>query len=259
MSFGEFLGYKSEYKKGIKKISYYTSRYKLVKESNESVLEKSDISYDLFFNKKGVLLHSVHTRRRKSKVIYCYNKNGILQTTICLESETNKLLYITDYYYDEEGRIANEECRSFHDYGEIVTEERTHTYTGNSELMVISSDNEEEDEYRFYFTYDEKRNIIEEKVIRNEDELVWWNKNEYDGDGNQIKQFSLDNDGNTDGVYEYLPVMDGLTSGYHFKSIDKNYLREYSYTFNERRDWINQVMKNDGEPRYVYERSIEYY
>ncbi|MBN1339640.1 MAG: hypothetical protein JXA03_09970 [Bacteroidales bacterium] len=261
MFLNEFEKYNSQYEKGIKKISVRSSYPKIVKEPIDLKLEKSHGNSDLFFNRKGLLLHSVHTEKNKNfKVIYGYNQKGTLISIMKLLSETNELISLSEFEYDEKGRIETETVRSFYyNLGYDVTEEHIHTYTDSKEEIFMSSDDEEEDEHTLYLTYDSKKRVTEEKAIRNEDELVYWNKNEYDKDDNLVKEISLDEHGQPDGVYEFLPFKNGLTSGYNCKSKDSSYLREYSFTLNEKGHWINQVMMNDGEPIYFYDRTIEYY
>ena len=261
MFLGEFEKYLSEYQKGMKKISFRSTRPKIIKENFHLKIEQSHGNYDLSFNRKGLLLHSVHTEKNQSfKIIYSYNRKGVLIVAMKLLSEKNELLSLSEFVYDDKGRIETETVRSFYySLGYDVTEEHIHTYTDNKEEIFMTSDDEDEDEHTFYLTYDSKQRVMEEKAIRNKDELVWWNKNEYDKDGNLIREISLGKNGAQDGIYEFLPFKNGLTSGYNYKSKDKNYLREYSYTLNEKGHWINQVMLNDGEPIYFYDRTIEYF
>ena len=260
MFLDDFEKYNSQYEKGIKKIAFRSTRPKILKEPIDITMEQSHGNYDLFFNRKGLLLHSVHTEKNKNyKVIYGYNRKGILLSAMSLLSEMNELISLSEFEYDEKGRIERETVRSFYyRLDRKVISQCIHTYKENIHEMLMTSDDESED-CTFYYTSDNMGRVIEEKAIRGENELVYWNKNEYDKDDNLIKEISLDEHGQPDGVYEFLPFKNGLTSGYKYKSKDTNYLKEYSFTFNEKGHWVNQVMLNDGEPRYFYERTIEYY
>lgn len=261
MFLDEFEKYNSQYEKGIKKISVRSSYPKIVKEPIDLKLEKSFGNYDLFFNSKGLLLHSVHTEKNKNfKVIYGYNRKGILIAAMSLLSEKNELLSTSEFVYDDKGRIESETVRSFYySLGCDYTTEHIHTYTDNKEEIYMTSDDEEEDEHTLYLTYDSKQRVIEEKAIRNEEELVWWEKSEYNEKGELIREISLDENGEQDGVYEFLPFKTEMSSGYQYKSKDSNYLREYTYEFNDKKAWTNQVVLNDGVPMYFYDRVIEYY
>jgi len=262
MFLDEFEKYNSQYKKGIKKITFRSSYPKILKEPIDLTLEKSHGNYDLFFNRKGLLLHSVHTEKNYNyKVIYGYNNKGILIAAMRLLSEKNILLSLSEFIYDKKERIKTETCHyQYFTSGYDETEQYIHTYTNNKEEIYMTTDNKEEDEHTLYLTYDSKKHrVIEEKAIRNEDELVWWHKNEYDKEDNLVKEFSLNKNGNTDGVYEFFPPINGMDAGYNFADKDSQYRRDYSYTFNDKGHWTNRVVMNDGEPRYFHERIIEYY
>jgi hypothetical protein len=261
MFLDEFKKYNSQYEKGKKKISFRSSRPKIEREPIELKMKQSHGNYDLYFNRKGLLLHSVHTEKQHNfKVIYGYNRKGNLISAMNLLSEKNELISLSEFEYDEEERIETETVRSFnYSLGCDYTSEYIHTYADNKKNIYMTNDNEEEDEHTLYLTFDSKQRVIEEKVIRNEDELVWWNKKEYNNDNNLIKEISLGGNGEPDGVYEFLPVNNGMATGYHYKSKETNYLREYLYTFNEKGHWVNQVVLNDGEPKCFYDRTIEYY
>lgn len=262
MLLDEFKKYTFQYEIGAKKISVRSAYPKVERKTLDLKLEKSFGNYDLFFNRKGVLLHSVHTEKNKNyKVIYGYNTKGILISIMSLISEKNELISLTEFQYDHKGRIKKEKVRSFHNnFNEVVTTEHIHTYKAKTEEVFMTGDYEDEDEHTLYLTYDKKQRLIEEKAIRNENELVYWNKIEYDSEGNLIREISLDQHGHPHVVYEFLPIKNGLRSGYSCKSSnDTVYERTYLYTLNEKEHWIHQVMVNDGEPIYFFDRIIEYF
>lgn len=208
----EFEKYNSQYEKGAKKISLRSTYPKVDRKTLNLTLEKSFGNYDLFFNRKGVLLHSVHIEKNKShKVFYGYNRKGILISIMSLLSEKNELLSLSEFEYDEKGRIETETDRSFY---YLVTTEYIHTYSDNKEEIFLTSNDEEEDEATVFITYDSKQRVIEEKIIRNEDELVYWNKNEYNSKDEMVKQISLSEKGEPDGVYEFIKVESGMSKGY---------------------------------------------
>jgi hypothetical protein len=256
----DFENYTSQYEQGMKKVFYRSGRPKLNHQKNDLKLEKSHGNYYLVFNREGLLLHSFHSESNKNyKVIYGYNPKGIITTVMKLLSEVNELISISLFEYDENGRISKETVRSFYympDYE--VTEEWIYTYHENKDLILIKN-NEEDDLSRIFIYYDDKKRVIEEKIIRNDDEVLCWFKNEYDEENNLIKEISLGEDGEPDGVYEYFPESNRISKGYEYKSKNTNYLREYSYTFDDKGNWINQVVIDNGVPEYFYERSIEYY
>ncbi len=223
-------------------------------------MEKSYGNYTLFFNSKGQLLQSFHNEIRQDyKLILGYDDKGVLIAVLKLHSKNNELISISEFLYDMHGRIKSELVRSFY-YGVlgIIQSESIHTYIDNTHTIDITSNDDTPDAI-FINIYNEKNQLIEEKAFADKEELIYWNKCVYDAAGNLVKEISLSGDGEPDGEYEFLLFNSGQKEGYIFKSKDSNYKREYEYTFNERGHWIRQVVMNDGEPRYIYERSIEYY
>ena len=261
MFLDEYSKYFSQYEKGAKKICHRSSLQKIDTVKIELHFEKSHGNYDLYFNKQGVLLHSVHFEKSKNyKIIYGYTRMGKLVSTMQLMSETNELLELSEFTYDDKERISKEVSRSF-EYNTYppTLRESEHYYDGNLTKTFLTSSDDEDNDCTFYSTFDEHNKLIETKTIRQEDELVYWNKYEYDETGLLIREISLDENGKQDGLYEFLPDKNGLSSGYRFSSSENCYLREVAYEFNNKAHWINQVLITDGEPRYFYEREIDYY
>lgn len=261
MILDEFINYSSQYEQGIKRISFRSTYLKVMKDPIELKMEKTQGNYDLVFSQRGILLHSVHfDRRHNYKIIYGYNNSRNLIVAMQLLSEKNELISVSEFTYDSIQRIETEMIRKFDSCSNLViTEEHIHKYLENKEELNMTSDNEDENDHIIYYTFDGENRIIEERAIRNSDELVWWHKNEYDKEGNIIKEISLDESGHPDGISEYFHYDNGLTSGYIYKSSTLNYKREISSTLNERGHWTNQIILIDGEPRFNYERTIEYY
>lgn len=261
MFLDEFDKYNSQCEKGIKKISFRTSRPTLSSQPIELKLIQSAGNYDLFFNRSGRLLHSVHyVNEKKFKVMYAYNRQGRIVSILKLRSEKNELISYSEFDYDKKGRIEKKIVRSFYySLGYNVITEHIHTYNIGTEEVFMCSISDEDVDHTLYLTYDDKQRVVEEKSVRTDGNLIYWNKFQYDNTGNLKKEISLNERGEADGVYEYFPPTNGQESGYKFKSKEMIYVREYSFTFNEKGHWINQVMMNDGEPKYFFDRTIEYY
>jgi hypothetical protein len=170
----EFEKYNSQFAKGIKKISVRSSYPKIVKEPIDLKLEKSYGNYDLLFNPKGLLLHSVHMEKSQNfKIIYGCNKKGGLIAAMKLLSEMNELLSLSEFVYEDKGRIETETVYSIYfSLGYDVTEEHIHTYTDNKEEIFMTGDDEEEDEHTLYLAYDSKQRVTEEK--ESETKMSWF-------------------------------------------------------------------------------------
>ena len=172
----------------------------------------------------------------------------------------NELLSISEFTYDEQGRIELEQCRSFyHSLGYEVLNERIHTYKGNTEELLLTSDDEEEEECTCYLMYDDKHRIIEDKSIRNGNELVVWYKSQYNDNGDLVRCVFLNEKGDEESWEEHFPVLNGMETGYKSTSAKESYVREHRYEFDENNLWINHVSLLDGVPKYIYERKFRYY
>lgn len=179
--------------------------------------------------------------------------------TFQLAKDTNELLEITEFIYNEDKRIVIERITLISDKDDVVTEYLHSYHEGFGEIFISSNFEEEQDKHMVFLTFDEEKRIIEDKAVRNENELVWWEKNEYNEIGNIKTIISLDTDGNQSEIYEFFPCINGLTTGYIYSSKENRYEVSYIYEYNERGHWINQVMLNDGAPTYFYDRLIEYF
>ena len=75
----DFKKYNSLYVKDAKKITKRSTRPFVERKKLTFEMKKSYGNYDLFFNQKGVLLHSVHFDGQNNfKVIYGYNSKGMM-------------------------------------------------------------------------------------------------------------------------------------------------------------------------------------
>lgn len=260
MFLDEYEKYYDHYEPGIKKISIRSTYPKIDRRKIELRMEKSYGNYDLVFNQKGVLLHSVHIEKNKNyKIFYGYNCNGKLVSANQLMSNTNELLEISEFSYDESGRPSKEMCRSFeyNSYPPVISE-YNHSYKGAVKETLITSD-DYDDDYMIYSTFNVQNNLVAVKAIRGGDELIFWFKYEYANNEIIVRKISLDSNGNQDGLYEFLSPNNDVSTGYKYTSDKESYLREVSFEYNEKGHWINQILITDGDPKYFYDRSIEYY
>ncbi len=264
---GDYEKYIGHYVPGAKKISVRSKTLQLNLKEIDLKVKKSFGNYDLFFNKVGKLMHSVHyENEHSSKVLYAYDENDLLLSELQLQSITNILISDKIYTYDEHDRIKSIMYKSgFTKYGTFDYEEEIHEYNGRNEIITFikveqfSDEEFEEDEHEFFITYNDKQQLIEEKAIRNGIELVYWQQYEYDLNGNMRFEYSLDKTGTIDGVYTYLAEINGISTGFNFKDKDEEFVRLSEYQFNEKGHWVAETSFLNGEPRYIHERIIDYY
>ncbi len=105
---GDYEKYIGHYVPGAKKISVRSKTLQLNLKEIDLKVKKSFGNYDLFFNKVGKLMHSVHyENEHSSKVLYAYDENDLLLSELQLQSITNILISDKIYTYDEHDRIKS--------------------------------------------------------------------------------------------------------------------------------------------------------
>jgi hypothetical protein len=217
-------------------------------------------NYDLHFSMSGLLLQSFHMEQRKNfEIDYSYDTKDNLIKAEQRNPITKELEEISEFTYDEQGRILTEKCRAFYPklIVKIATATTIYKYKDLSEIVVTTSDYD--DQYTTYYTYNLNKQLIEQKSYYKREGLHEWIRYEYDKNGNQIRLIHIDEKGELYLSYEFYPDKNGLCLGYKCISIDSNYTREYIYKFNDRGHWKTETRLDDGLPRTICERIIEYY
>ena len=111
----------------------------------------------------------------------------------------------------------------------------------NKEEIKETKEWEDESVYMHYLTYDTKNRIIEEKTIRDEDEILLWYKNEYNEADEIINTIDLD---------------ENYTEENNTKGCNR--LVEDVFLYNEKGHWIKQTIVHNEHIR-VFDRIIEYF
>ena len=251
----------SHYQEGIKKISFRTTRPKIEVENLQLQIEHAYGNFDMLFNEEGTLIQSERFDYLKSeKTIYGYNKKKMLVTAMVLYSLKHEMIYLSEFSYDDIGRIEIESCQSFTRFGLNGVTELIHYYSGNTEKIVETKCPEYDFENSVTLIYDDQNRPIEERSINDDIKLCYWRRNTYDQNNFRIRQVMLDNCGNTTSIYEYKPAPENGTYP-AFKRISSfsDFIVEYLFTYNERGHWINQVVLLNGDPFTFHDRIIEYY
>ncbi len=249
------------YEVGAKKISVRTTRLKLTKEPFELKMEPSYRNYDLYFNKQGRLLHSVHPEKHSSsKVFYGYDKKGKLVTALTLQSETSVVVSTSSFSYDVEDKIEKEVCQFWKEgKGFKILEKRTYLYTSVEDAIFITNYEVGKKELMIRSIHAGNNKPIEEYTTGCEGQHDEWLKFEYDDNWNLVKKISLNKKGEPNGIHEYFSSPPRLEQGYKYTSKVYNYMQEYTYIYNDKGHWITEVLMRDGIPSFNKERKIEYY
>lgn len=261
MDLDQYNIYLRNYEKGIKKVSFRSSVLSIEKNTLSLDLKKSHGNYDLYFNYRGKLIKTDHFENsKKYKINYGYDHRGKLILFVKFHSYTNELLEMGEFVNDSKGRVKSEKYWIYYHHAKsTVTRKVIRVYNDRSE-QVFSTGSEKDNEYMLFLSYDFSNRLIEEKMLGNEKETIFWNRLEYDENRNLIREVPLDDNGNSRGyAYEQFPKINGLVTGYFFNDGNKSCVIKYEYTYNEKGHWISQTFLHDGEPKYIYERELEYY
>lgn len=124
-------------------------------------------------------------------------------------------------------------------------------------LILITPDNEQA---TFEEIYSTTGLLLEEKAYRSEDDLIHWNRLEYDEQNRLIREIGLDTSGHPDG-YRMYHYAEGEQTGYDF--IDKDgkisCTHRYKMKYDQHRNWTEELLIKDGQPHSKTVRLIEYY
>jgi hypothetical protein len=240
----DFIPLCSHYQEGIKTISFRTTSPKIEPENMQLQIENAYGNYDLFFSEEGLLIQSERFDKYKNKkTIYGYNNKNCLLTAMVLYSRKPILVYLSEFSYDEKGRIEIESCRSANRTGLNAITELIHYYSDNTEKIVESKCSDEDFENSVTIIYDEQNRRIEERSINENIKMCYWRRNEYDDNNFLKRQFILDDCGNTTSMFEYKPTPEkGTYPAYKRISAYSDYIVEFLFTYNEQGHWINQVV-----------------
>jgi hypothetical protein len=248
---------------GGKKVSVRTTYMRIVSKPQPSAeFTKSSPNVDLFFDEQG-LLKECFDHSKGQRITFNYTEDKRLSELLIFGKSGKYIVESTRFEYDDQGRIISEWVDERNGEEDENPPEVVYDYQGKMVTMTILPDKYCKDEGTFISIYNDFDQLIEQKGIRNEDELIMWDKFEYNLKGQKVKEISLDEKGLPEGFTEYFYNEKGLEIS--FKNFDKEgvytgFYNDRLYQYNERGDWINHVLTDEfGAPKIIYDREIEYY
>src|ERR1700741_3479853 len=146
MFLDEYEKYIAHYEKGAKKISMRSSYPKVSTRENPSIkMEKSHGNFDLYFNRQGTLLHSIHFERENYRNVYTYDSKRKVVKIVRIKFENNILLEQSEFTYDAENRSINEVSNHYYyNLDSIDRSEIKNTYSGNTKISEMTSTEDED-------------------------------------------------------------------------------------------------------------------
>lgn len=257
MFYSDYLKYQSYYKKNIRKIKSRTQFYNLNKTKDDISLKKMSGDFELLFDEEGRLIESIHYRNKKLTAKYLYEFFDDETQPSMIEEYIDEREYadtISEYFYDLQNRIIMERIESFSDNSKILSKTlyfenkeitfyenvNNENYTGyeitrfeNGEITRLTEHLDDRSIIRdVRYVNDKQNNSIKEVWYR--DGKIHYETTEYYDEHDRLKEITY----NTDG---------------------KLVVRRYELVYNDKNDWITQMVTDNGEPRFVTDREIEYY
>ncbi|MBN8692847.1 MAG: hypothetical protein J0L69_06600 [Bacteroidetes bacterium] len=153
--------YQSEAIEGVTYIKVRTYKWTLYNEGLLPKLKPGFENYDLYFNKKGLLLYSYHYNRQGASELnkFAYYKGRLINIqTVYFPSHEMKSVSI--FYYDEQGRLIKE---------------------------IISSGRNDPDEEPEVINYIYEKNLITEIYVEPYDEVEHKIETFLDDEGNELE------------------------------------------------------------------------
>jgi hypothetical protein len=251
------------YAENAKQVKVRASYPKILSRPNPNAeFVKSSPNYDLYFNKSGLLIECAQLDKNR-RVVFKYNEFNLLEKIQIFRTGGKYIIETTTFYYDDNRRLIQEVISDI-GYGDDDSPPQiNYDYNGATRTITLPPDLYSKDLGTFTCVHNHLNQIVEEKGIRNEDEIISWARFEYNSQGEKVREISLDIDGNPDGYCEFYYNEKGLETG--FKSFNKEgvytgFYNDRLYQYNEKGDWINHVLTDEfGAPKIIYDRSIEYF
>jgi hypothetical protein len=258
----EFNDLKSHIEEGAKKISYRTTNVNIQKDDFQLKLLQSVGNYDLYFSGTGHLFQSVHfDDYNKAHIIYGYDRSNNLVSAIEVSPENNEFQELSEFIYDDLGRLASEICRTPQGKNEpLHSFYYIHKFIGNKDIISVFNSEEDAAEYEMQHSYDKNHNLIEMKGFSRSHKIDGWTKFQFNEQGNLIRQRHLDNHGH---IYKTLnfrpPYLKGTGAQFTCITNKETYTVDHQYTFNEKGHWIQKVFLLNDEITTFCTREIVYY
>jgi hypothetical protein len=239
-----------------RKVSIKTTSPNINKASLTFTEEKRHGNFDLYFNKRGILMLSFHFEKNGSyKIIYGYNNSNQLLTLTKLHSESNIIQSNTSIKYNSNGKIISEKSKEYYIDGSYHINKNKYSYSENYTEIKHTYDLEKLNATTC-LTYNNNGNLIEDKRCREVDDVYWWDKHIYEN-GLLVKTYHLD--GEPGFMIEHYPQIKNLPIKEKMISPKGETIHDYNYEFDNKDNWILRTHFRNDIPITFCSREIEFY
>lgn len=190
-----------------------------------------------------------------NEIFYTYNKQG-LQNKIIIHKPTVWAKYDSVSYYEKKDSI-----------GTYFTSVKKYY---NQKKQMIKEDSFFSPDYQVesklsatkIYKYDERGNCIETRHnFASSSNMIFVNSKEYDKKNRITKHLNktLNYKSSFDDYKEFIYNNKDELSKLLVKSIDKEYIIQFKYKYDDSNNWIEQTKYVDGKKLFIWKREIEYH
>lgn len=261
MFYEDYISAQNQYAKGIFQIKQDTYNPK-VEIQNEPALHmnKVSLSFRFTFSREGNLLEKIEeSSKGKSRLQFFYNNSNQLIRIVKSELYSNKLLGETTLSYNCNNKVELETYTEYESYNSVKIEQQIHNYSENIDTIRYTSDSDFFENGTYTVCYDNKNRIIEEKLERDIDGIVYWNKFEFDDKANTIKTFDINEDsGKTELCY--LETLNEKNIEISYECFEgKGWKKQFHHEYDKNGNWVQMHSFIDDTLQYHIIREITYY
>lgn len=183
-------------------------------------------------------------------------KGNVLRENLYLNKET--IQYITAYEYDSKNRKTLETSTD-NNTGKLIYK-TVFQYEGDHLISVETfngKDNSLASSQKY--SYDEKGNLLKEYTLdgNTKEEIV--DQYVYDAKGNKTERVYTKNGQPLVKMTYAYDAKGSLAEEATYDEVNKTtYTRSYAYTYDEKGNWTQKVVKIDKKPSFIVERKITY-
>lgn len=241
----------------IKKIRHLTYHPKVsIKGEPTFKLEQVSNSYVCHFNRYGKLIHLINLRS-DFKYTFAYDSKERLKRIIEINKYNNRLTTENNIEYSNNKNFK--EYLTIYKYGITpVKETNIHMFDGNKYIIQMNVDNQGEFHTYSKISYPEENTF--EEFLESKNSILYWEVKQYNTKKQEIYCYNADKNGYFDPSFGYKTTYykNGLMKSYS-KEGEQSFIKNYEYEYDEKGNWISQVLYLDEIPQYIYERQLEYF
>lgn len=188
---------------------------------------------ELFFNEFGNKTKELTDNLGKYETTYKYDEKNVLIESTSISSLGS---YTSKYEYSDSGKLA-EENQYYSEDGGLFSKEK--------------------------FKYDEKSNLIEIDSYDGKGDLTMKNLFKYNEKKQIVEELREDSGMKMKFVYKYNVKNNVSEEDYFLEmkilSKESNKNRKFDYSYDKNGNWVNKVIYENGQLKFLVEREIEYY